>query len=304
MMVPLKKIFLIYTAFFSLCLTHICAEDTSATSPPPPSPSATTSKSPENSSLKHDSTIFNHQSFTLKNGLTIYFIKNTLAPVVNVSLYYKIGTADDPRDQHGLSHFVEHMMFKGTTRVPKGKFDNLLLKQGANYNAHTTPDYTCYEATIAKDQLELVLFLEADRMVNLTFTKEDIDSERQVVHEERAMRLDNNPFGKAIEIYLRSLYWKHPYGIPTIGYPEHIDAYTYDSVQHHYKTYYAPNNAILIVAGDTTLDVLKPLVEKYFSDIPSKTIPERVRMQEPDHGDTTIRIDHYADRNHVVVIEY
>ncbi len=103
--------------------------------------------------------IFNHQSFTLPNGLTVYLIKNTLAPVINVSLYYKVGTADDPRDQHGLSHFVEHMMFKGTPRIPKGKFDTLLLKQGASYNAHTTPDYTCYEVTIAKDQLELVLFL-------------------------------------------------------------------------------------------------------------------------------------------------
>ncbi len=248
--------------------------------------------------------IFNHKSFILTNGLKVYFIHNALAPVVNVSLYYKVGTADDPRDQHGLSHFLEHMMFKGTTRVPKGKLDELLLQQGAAYNAHTTPDSTCYETTISKDQLELVLFLEADRMVNLTFDKKDVESERQVVHEERAMRLDNHPFGKATEIYLRSLYWKHPYGIPAIGYPEHIDAYTYDSVRQHYKTYYAPNNAILIIAGDTDFGRVKELAEKYFSQISPRSLPVRKRAQEPDHSDTTLSIDHYAERNHAISLQY
>lgn len=246
--------------------------------------------------------LFNHQTFTLPNGLCVYLLPNSFTPMVNVSLYYQVGTADDPRHQHGLSHFVEHMLFKGTKRVQKGVFDTLLLQQGALYNAHTTPDYTAYEATIAKDQLELVLFLEADRMQHLNFNKEDVRSEREVVHEERAMRLDNSPFGKLTEVYLRSLYWKHPYGIPAIGYPEHIDAYDYDSVRRHYETYYVPNNAILVVTGNIDFAVLKTLVQKYFGAIKSKDVPKRIRMEEPSHEDTILSLTHYAARSYLTSI--
>lgn len=246
--------------------------------------------------------LFNHESFTLKNGLQVYVIKNALAPVVNVSLIYKVGTADDPRDQHGLSHFLEHMMFKGTKSVPKGELDRLILQQGGIYNAHTTSDYTCYTTDIVKDQLELIFFIEADRMQNLSFSKSDVDSERQVVLEERAMRLDNHPFGKSQEIYLRSLFWKHPYGIPPIGYPEHIHAYTYESTLNHYKTYYAPNNAILIITGDVSLEDVKKLVTKYFEKIPSREVPERSRQEEPSHEGTTLYIDHKAPRGKLVAV--
>jgi len=240
--------------------------------------------------------LFNHKNFTLKNGLQVYVIQNNLAPIVNVSLIYKVGTADDPRGQHGLSHFLEHMMFKGTKAVPKGDLDKLILKQGGIYNAHTNADYTCYTTDIVKDQLELILFLEADRMHNLSFTKEDVESERQVVLEERAMRLDNHPFGKGQEIYLRALFWKHPYGIPPIGYPEHINAYTYESAMEHYKSHYTPNNAILIVTGDVTLEEVQRLASKYFDSIPSRPVPKRIRLQEPSHEGTTLYIDHKAPR--------
>ncbi len=248
------------------------------------------------------SKLFNHETFTLKNGLTVYVIKNALAPVVNVSLIYKVGTADDPRDQHGLSHFLEHMMFKGTKAVPKGELDRLILQQGGIYNAYTTSDYTCYTTDIVKDQLELILFIEADRMKNLTFTKADMESERQVVLEERAMRLDNHPFGKAQEIYLRSLYWKHPYGIPPIGYVEHILAYTYESSMLHYKTYYAPNNAILIITGDVSVESVKKLAQQYFEKIPKSEIPPSTRQEEPSHEGTTLYIDHKASRGKLIAV--
>lgn len=243
--------------------------------------------------------LFNHQSFTLKNGLRVYILPNSFTPMVNVALYYQVGTADDPPHQHGLSHFVEHMLFKGTNRVQKGVFDALMLQQGALYNAHTTPDYTVYDATIAKDQLELVLFLEADRMHNLTFSEEDVRAEREVVHEERAMRLDNSPFGKVTEVYLRSLYWKHPYGIPAIGYPEHIDAYDYASVRRHYETYYVPNNAILVLTGAVDVKEAQYLVEKYFGAYPKKSVPKRTRMTEPSHQGITFALTHYAARNYM-----
>ena len=243
--------------------------------------------------------LFNHQSFTLPNGLRVYILPNSFTPMVNVALYYQVGTADDPPHQHGLSHFVEHMLFKGTKRVQKGVFDALMLQQGAFYNAHTTPDYTVYEATIAKDQLELVLFFEADRMHHLAFTEEDVRAEREVVHEERAMRLDNSPFGQVTEVYLRCLYWKHPYGIPAIGYPEHIDAYDYDSVRRHYETYYVPNNAILVLTGAVEMQDAKRLVEKYFGAFAKKDVPQRSRMQEPSHHGTTFSLTHYAARSYM-----
>ncbi len=248
--------------------------------------------------------LFNHQSFTLANGLKVFILPNHLSPLIHVGLYYKVGTADDAPEEHGLSHFLEHMMFKGTEMIPRGMLDTLLLQQGVAYNAHTTPDYTCYEATFAKNQLELILFLEADRMTHLNFTRADIESERKVVFEERAMRLDNHPFGKVIEIYLRSLYWKHPYGIPAIGYPENIAHYSFESVRKHYETYYTPNNAILIIAGDTNSATVKPLVEKYFGPIPFKKVPERLRPKEPSHEGTVIRIEHTDARNHAIVLQY
>lgn len=248
--------------------------------------------------------LFNHEKFILKNGLTVYVLKNDLAPIINVSLCYKVGTADDPRKLHGLSHFLEHMMFKGTTNVPKGEFDRLLLTQGGSYNAFTTDDVTCYTTDAAKDQLELILFLEADRMANLSFSEQDIRSEREVVIEERAMRMDNNPFGRAIEAYLRALYWEHPYGIPAIGYLKHINAYTFDAVRKHYRAYYAPNNAILIVAGDTDVGTVKKLCEKYFGPLSPSHIPKRERAQEEEHGDITTILEYYADRNKMVHIQY
>lgn len=248
--------------------------------------------------------LFNHEFFQLSNGMKVYVLKNKLAPIVHTRLYINVGTADDPSDQRGLSHFLEHMLFKGTKRIPKGWFDKLLLQYGAAYNAHTTDDYTCYETTIGKDYLELVLFLEADRMQNIDFTADDVEAERQVVLEERAMRVDNQPFGKADEIFLKTLYWKHPYGTPPIGYEEHINAYTLDSVKAHHARFYTPNNMVLIISGDVTLAQVKPLVVKYFGGMKAHPLPPRLRVQEPTHVGTSTRVHHDTERTPTVHIQY
>ncbi len=225
--------------------------------------------------------VYHPKTFKLKNGFEVVLVENHLSPVVSISLLYKIGTADDPSDLVGLSHFLEHLMFKGTKNVPIGEFTKRIVGKGGNINAFTTPDMTCYTCDIAKEHLPMILEFEADRMQNLIFDEKETLSEQKVVVEERKMRLDNHPLGAAHETILKALHKYHPYSVPTIGYPQHIQAYTNENAKEHYKKWYAPNNAVLIISGDVTMDELEPLVKKYFEGIPQSKLPERVRPQDP-----------------------
>jgi zinc protease len=242
----------------------------------------------------------NAQTKTLPNGLQIVVITNNLAPVVSVGVLYKNGCSDDPIVTYGLSHFLEHMMFKGTKDVKS--FDRFVSERGASYNAYTTYDFTYYHTTISKTYLEDMIRIEADRMVNLTFTEADVISERDVVQQERLMRLDNHPFGAAMESMLRSNYWYHPYGIPPIGYAHHISAYNYENVRKHYDTYYTPSNAVLVVTGAATLDEVMPFAEKYFGPLKAKAVPPRVRPTEPDHDGITTHIEQENKRNSLIIL--
>jgi zinc protease len=242
----------------------------------------------------------NAQTKTLSNGLQVVVIPNALAPVVSIGVLYKNGCADDPVNLVGLSHFLEHMMFKGTHAVKS--FDRFVMERGGNYNAYTSYDFTFYHTTIAKEYLADMIQLEADRMVNLTFTEADVISERDVVHEERRMRMDNHPFGTAMESMLRSNYWHHPYAVPPIGYPHHIRSYNYENVRGHYETYYTPNNAVLVVTGDAALEEVMPLAEKYFGPLKARPIPPRNRPTEPPHDGVTLHIEQKNERNSLVVL--
>lgn len=229
--------------------------------------------------LSHQHVHFAPQRATLPNGLQVVVIENHLTPVITTNLIYKIGTADDPIDQIGLSHFLEHLMFKGTESVPTGLFKRRIIEKGGEINAYTTADTTVYTCTIAKVHLDMVLAMEADRMHNLLIDPAEVDSERNVVMEERRMRVDNNPLGAASEVVLRALHTYHPYGIPVIGYPHHIRAYTAASARQHYETWYRPNNAILVIVGDVTMAEVLPLVEKHFGALQARDIPVRQRDQ-------------------------
>jgi zinc protease len=240
--------------------------------------------------------IFNPSTHTLSNGLQIVLVPNHMAPVVSVGLVYKIGTADDPQAMHGLSHFLEHLMFKGTKAVPTDQFKKQIIARGGKINAYTTPDITVYTADIAIDHLDFLLKLEADRMENLAFDDKEVESELQVVLEERKMRMDNNPFGTAYEAMLKSIFWHHPYGIPPIGYDYHIRAYTTKAAREHYKKWYAPNNAILVVAGDITMDTLLPIVQQHFGGIASQKIPPRNRTPEPPHSGVELELKQKSPR--------
>ncbi len=225
---------------------------------------------------------YNPYVVTLDNGLQVVIIENHLAPLVSIALYYKVGTADDPINEMGLSHFLEHLMFKGTKAVPGGEFKKKIGSKGGIINAYTSFDITAYTCTIAVEHLPMVLEIEADRMQNLIFDPKETEAEQKVVQEERRMRIDNNPIGNALEVFLRAQYRYHPYGIPPIGYPQHIAAYTNESAKKHYQTWYKPNNAILVISGDVKNKTIIPLVQRYFGSLKKGELPTRVRVQEPD----------------------
>ena len=223
--------------------------------------------------------VFNPQSFTLDNGLQIVVVENARAPIVVQMVWYKVGAADEPPGKSGIAHFLEHLMFKGTPTVPSGQFSKIIAANGGSDNAFTSQDYTAYVQRVASDKLELVMRMEADRMANLHLTDEKVAPERGVVQEERRSRTDNSPSAQLYERRRAVTYLRHPYRIPLIGWKREIDGLTTGDALAFYRRHYAPNNAILIVAGDATAAEVHRLAEKYYGSIPRRPVPQRVRPQ-------------------------
>lgn len=242
------------------------------------------------------------QVSVLSNGLKVIVFQNPLLPSVNVLTKYDVGTADDPSSLVGLSHMLEHMMFKGSSKYPKGSIDNVLNSCGGFYNAHTDFDTTIYVFSLPAEYLETVLDIEADRMKNLDLQEEEFLPEQKVVLEERQMRLGNHPFGKSAEIYRRVAYAEHPYGIFPIGYESHIKAYTIEALKGHYKKWYQPNNATIVIIGPYNLKEVLPLVEKKFGDIDKRELPIRSRIPEPDREGLTVTIEQENPRSENIYI--
>lgn len=220
---------------------------------------------------------FNAETFTLENGMQVVVIPNHRAPVVTHMVWYKFGAADEKPGESGVAHFLEHLLFKGTPKVPDGQLSLTVKKLGGNDNAFTTHDYTAYYQSIARSHLEKVMEMEADRMKNVQLSEDQVASERQVIIEERRQRIDNQPSAKFQEQLMAALYVNHPYGTPVIGWLHEMKELTRDEALSYYHKYYAPNNAILVVAGDVSAEELKPLAEKYYGVIPSQPVPERYR---------------------------
>lgn len=225
--------------------------------------------------------IFNAESFTLANGMEVVVIPNHRSPVVSHQVWYRVGSADETPGKTGLAHLLEHLMFKGTEAVPAGAFSRQVARNGGRDNAFTTFDYTGYYVNVAKDRLELAMTLEADRMVNLRLAEKDVLTERDVVLEERRTRTDNSPSALLNEQVRAALYLNHPYHNPVIGWAAEVGSLSKADAEAFYERWYAPNNAILVVAGDITAAELKPLAEKHFGAIPARRLPERVRTAEP-----------------------
>lgn len=225
--------------------------------------------------------VFDPKTFTLANGLEVVVVENHRVPAVTQMVWYRVGAADEPVGKSGVAHYLEHLMFKGTDRFPPGEFSRLVAESGGRENAFTAQDYTGYYQTVARDRLELIMELEADRMTNLLLSDELARPELAVVLEERRSRIENNPGSRLGEQVSAALYLNHPYGTPIIGWMHEVSALTPADAVAFYEQYYAPNNAVLVYSGDVTVEELRPLVEKYYGAIPAREIAPRVRPVEP-----------------------
>ncbi|WP_078707770.1 M16 family metallopeptidase [Consotaella salsifontis] len=222
-------------------------------------------------------------NFTLANGLQVVVIPDHRAPIVTHMIWYKVGAADEKPGVSGIAHFLEHLMFKGTKKHPEGEFSRAVSDIGGQENAFTTQDYTAYFQQVAADHLEEMMRFEADRMENLILTDAQILPERQVIIEERRMRIDNNPQAQLSESVDATLFANSPYGIPVIGWRSEMEKLSRDDAIAFYDKYYTPNNATLIVAGDVTTDEVKRLAEETYGKVPRRADPgARVRPQEPE----------------------
>ena len=226
---------------------------------------------------------FGAESFTLANGLQVVVIPNHRAPAVTQMVWYKTGAADDPRGKSGIAHFLEHLMFKGTRANPGSAFSTLIAQNGGRDNAFTTEDYTVYHETVAKDRLDLVMRLEADRMTGLVLDDSAVLPERDVILEERRMRIDNDPSALLREQVIAGLYLNASYHNPTIGWEHEMRGLGTADALAFYRDWYAPNNAILIVAGDVEAAEVKTLAERHFGPISARSVPPRLRLDEPPH---------------------
>lgn len=225
--------------------------------------------------------VFNPETFTLSNGMRVVVVENSRVPVVTHMVWYSVGSADEGPGESGIAHVLEHLMFKGTKKRQPGEFSKILARNGGQENAFTSSDYTAYFQTVATDRLEMVMEMEADRMTNLVLTEDGVETEKKVILEERRSRTDNNPSGILAEQANAALYLNYPYRRPVIGWAHEIKALSIEGVMAFYKKWYAPENAILVVAGDITAEKLKPLAEKYYGVIPRGPGVKRLRPIEP-----------------------
>ena len=208
-------------------------------------------------------------------------LPSSRAPIVNQLVVYEVGSADEVFGKTGVAHFLEHMMFKGTATVPATEFSRIVSKNGGRDNAYTSYDTTGYYQTVAPDRLELVMRMEADRMANLRITEKELIPERQVVLEERRMRTENSPSALLGEAVAEQLFGRHkPYGMPIVGYVEDVKKLNVNDLTSFYVKWYAPNNAVLIVAGDTTADQVRKLAEKHYGPVGMRKIEPRRRPSE------------------------
>jgi zinc protease len=223
-------------------------------------------------------------TFTLGNGLQVVVIPDHRTPVVTQMIWYKVGSADETSGKSGLAHFLEHLMFKGTSKHPAGEFSRTVQRIGGNENAFTSADYTGYFQRVPREELGKMMEFEADRMTGLVLKDENVLPERDVVLEEFNMRVANNPEARLTEQIMAALYLNHPYGRPVIGWHQEIEKLDREDALAFYKRFYAPNNAILVIAGDVDPNDVRPMVERTFGVIPAQpAIPaRRVRPQEPE----------------------
>lgn len=221
-------------------------------------------------------------NFTLDNGLEVVVIPDRRAPIVTHMVWYKIGSADEPAGKSGIAHFLEHLMFKGTEKHPAGEMDSVIAEIGGYTNAFTSKDVTVYHQTVPPDYLDEMMDFEADRMRSLVLPEEVIAAERDVILEERNQRIEGSPQALLGEEIAATLYQNHPYRIPTIGWMHEMEQLSREDALDFYHRFYAPNNAVLVVAGDVEPEAVRKLAEETYGKVErGPDLPPRVRPAEP-----------------------
>lgn len=224
---------------------------------------------------------FKVEKYKLPNGLTVLLHEDHSVPLISYQTWFRVGSKNEQPGLTGIAHLFEHMMFRGAKRFSGEQLDTMLQANGATNNAFTTNDYTGYYENLPSAKLELVVDIESDRMENLKINQENLTAELGVVKEERRMRVDNNPGGILREALFGTAFRVHPYKWPVIGYMTDLDNINVENAQAFHKTFYAPNNATVVVAGDFDSAKAKKLIEKYYGAIPPQTLPTQTRAMEP-----------------------
>ena len=222
-----------------------------------------------------------YKETTLKNGLRVVTVEDHSAPVISLSVTYNVGSRNERKGRTGFAHLFEHMMFKGSENVGSGEHFVLVFNNGGNMNGTTNEDRTNYFEALPANQLDLALFLESDRMRSLAITKDNLDNQRNAVQEERRLGVDNQPYGKTGELQQEMLYDNFAYKHSVIGSMEDLNAASVEDVSEFFKTYYAPNNAVLVLVGDFDTKDAVARINKSFEGIPRQPDPPSVDMTEP-----------------------
>ncbi len=244
------------------------------------------------------------QEFTLPNGLRVILAEDHAAPTYSLCISYNVGSRDERPGRTGFAHLFEHMMFQGSENVGKGEHTILVLNNGGSANGTTNADRTNYFETLPANQLELGIFLEADRMRTLNVTQANFDNQRQTVQEERRLNYDNRPYGRTYEAVLDTAYDNFAYKHSTIGSMEDLNAATVDDARAFFRMYYAPNNAVLSLVGDFQSEVALALINKYFAAIPSQPLPPAPDTTEPEQASERRKTmeDAFAQAPHIDIV--
>ncbi len=223
-----------------------------------------------------------YQEYDLPNGLHVILHQDNGAPVVTTSVMYHVGGKDRTQGRTGFAHFFEHLLFEGTKNIERGTWMKLVSSRGGNNNANTSQDRTYYYEVFPSNQLEFGLWMESERMLHPVIDQVGVDTQNEVVKEEKRLRMDNSPYGQILQVVGENLFKVHPYKDPNIGYMEDLDAATLEEFIAYKEKYYGPNNAVLVVAGDIDIDKTKSMIEQYFGPVPTgQNVVRNFPVEEP-----------------------
>jgi zinc protease len=242
------------------------------------------------------------KEYTFNNGLKVLIIENHKATVATFQVWYRVGSRDEPAGKSGMSHLLEHMMFKGTPKYGSQVFSRIVQKNGGEDNAYTTEDYTVYFQIFSSDRIMLSIDLEADRMQNLTLDPEETLSERSVVMEERRLENEDDPQSSLFEEVVAISFKMHPYRRPVIGWMSDLNSIERDDLFNYYKAYYSPDNAVIIIAGDVKAEEMIEKIKNSFGTIPSGTPKKKMSFSEPEQrGGKKVFLKREAELPHLLI---